>query len=112
MPIFYDHLVIREEVTAVLDSYALEPEEKEELVSLIDSHLHQEILNVIFNHLPKEKHPQFTTALIQAPHDPAILDYLQTNTEVDIITEITNHAQKIKKDLLAEISKSTPKRKK
>jgi len=95
-----------------LDGFAMDQEEKEELVNLIDSHLHHEILNVILNHLPKEKHEEFMGALIKAPHDPSIMDYLQTNTEVDIVAEISSHAQKVKQDLLSEISKSTPKRKK
>lgn len=107
--IFYDHLVVRQDVISQLDAYAMDAEEKEELVKLIDEHLHHQILNVILNHLPKDKHERFITHLTRAPHDPALLDYLKTHIAIDIETEIKSHAAKVKADLLSEIHKSKTK---
>ncbi|KKU55891.1 hypothetical protein A3H89_02435 [Candidatus Amesbacteria bacterium RIFCSPLOWO2_02_FULL_48_11] len=104
--IFYDHLVIREDITAVLDSYDLDPVEREELVGLIDSHLHHHILNIILNHLPKSHHADFISRVIAAPHDTQILEFVRSKVSVDIEEEIKSHAAKIKTDLLSEIHKS------
>jgi len=51
--LFFDHLVIREEITAHLDTFVMDQEEKEEIIRIIDENLHHHVLNVILNHLPK-----------------------------------------------------------
>lgn len=104
--IFYDHLIIREEITALLDLHNLEPEEREELLQIIDETLHHNTLNVILNHLPKEHHREFMSRFHAAPHDESLLDYLQQKISADIRSEIKNQAAKIKKEILAEIKKS------
>ncbi|KKU95176.1 MAG: hypothetical protein UY27_C0025G0008 [Candidatus Gottesmanbacteria bacterium GW2011_GWA1_48_13] len=53
--LFYDHLIVIEEITAVLDEHTLTKEERAELLRLIDQTLHHEILDTIFTHLPKER---------------------------------------------------------
>lgn len=107
--IFYDHLVLREEITAELDLHSLELEEREELLQLIDETLHHTTLNVILNHLPKEHHREFITKFHAAPYDEKLLDYLQKHVSVDIKSEIAAQAAKIKKEILAEIKKSRKK---
>jgi hypothetical protein len=104
--IFYDHLIIREEITAQLDLHKIDPEEREELLEIIDETLHHATLNVILNHLPKEHHSEFMTRFHAAPHDESLLDYLQQKITTDIRSEIKLQAQKIKKEILQEIKKS------
>jgi len=104
--VFFDHLVIREEITAELDLHAIDPEEREELIQLVDEILHHHVLNVILNHLPKEHHLDFAKRLHEAPHDPGILEYVKTKVTIDIEDELKKHAAKIKKDILADIKKS------
>ncbi|MBI3559170.1 hypothetical protein HY085_02130 [Candidatus Gottesmanbacteria bacterium] len=96
--IFYDHLVLREEITVELDKYAVTTEEKEELVQLMDETLHHQILNTILTHLPKDQHQEFLEKFHQAPHDASLLEYIK-----DFEQEIIKEAQKIKRDLLSEI---------
>ncbi len=107
--IFYDHLVLREEVIAELDRYNIAVEEREELVRLVDETLHHQVLEVILTHLPKEKHKEFLTRFHQAPHDEKLINYLKSETQVDIETEIQKTAQKTKKQLLSEIKRSRKK---
>ena len=104
--IFYDHLIIREEITAQLDLHKVDPEEREELLQLVDETLHHTTLNVILNHLPKEHHPEFMSKFHSAPHDESLLDYLQQKITADIQSEIKIQAAKIKKEILQEIKKS------
>jgi hypothetical protein len=104
--IFYDHLVIREEIDFVLNSYRLDPEEREEIVDIIDQTLHHHILNVILNYLPREKHPEFISRLHASPGDETLLDYLKTHAHPEIEAEIKKQAAKVKQEILAEIRKS------
>lgn len=104
--IFYDHLIKIEEVTVELDNYELTIEEREEFVSLIDEILHHHTLNVILTHLPKHRHETFLSMFHKEPHKPELLDFLQKETTTNIEEEIKNQAEKVKKDLLAEIKKA------
>ncbi len=104
--VFYDHLVLREEITAELELHHLSAEEKDELIELIDQTLHHTTLNVILNHLPKEHHREFISKFHAAPYDEALLDYLQDKISTDIRREIADQAKKVKADLVAEINRS------
>ncbi len=105
--IFYDHLVIREEIDFELNRFQIDPEEQEELISLIDQTLHHHILNVILNHLPKEKHTEFISRLHAKPDDDTLIDYLKTHAHPEIEAEIKKQAAKIKKEILADLKKSS-----
>jgi hypothetical protein len=104
--IFYDHLVLREEITLELDNYHLSTEEKEDLINIIDETLHHHILNLILSHLPKTKHQEFISRLHTRPDDSGLLDFLKTHAGSGIEEDIKSHAAKIKKDILNEIKKS------
>jgi hypothetical protein len=104
--IFYDHLVIREEIDCELNNYKLDKEEKDELIEIIDQTLHHHILNVILNHLPKDKHPEFISKLHTNPGDDGIMEYLKTQIGPYIEEEIKKQSHKVKQDILSEIRKS------
>lgn len=104
---FLDHLILIEEVTTELDVYDIDPSEKEEILALVHQTTHQHILNVILNHLPKNHHESFLTKFQAAPHDPELLSFLKKEIKADIESEIRSEASRIKKDLLAEIKKSS-----
>ncbi|MCL4390292.1 MAG: hypothetical protein M1484_00030 [Patescibacteria group bacterium] len=107
--IFYDHLVLREEVIAVLDKHEIAVEEREELIELVDETLHHRVLDVILTHLPAAKHEEFLTKFHQAPHDPKLLNYLQAQTPVDIEAAIRAAAAAAKQELLDEIKRARKK---
>lgn len=96
--LFYDHLIIIEEITAVIgnDKKALE---------LIDQTLQHEILDVIFTYLPKEKHDEFLRMFHATPHDTKLLQYLKDNSSVNIELAILDRANKTKRRLLREVRK-------
>ncbi len=104
--IFYDHLVIREEVIAELDKHEVDSDSREELVRHIDAVLHHHVLDVILSHLPSEKHEKFLTAFHASPHDEKLLEYLKSEVEEDIEEKIKVEAEKVKKELLAEIKRA------
>ncbi len=107
--IFYDHLIVREEIIRELEGYEMQAVERDELIQLVDETLHHHTLDVILTHLPKEKHREFLEKFHKAPHDQALLDYLKTETGIDIEGEIKKRAADTKKELLEEIARSTKK---
>ncbi len=106
--IFYDHLVVLEDIIVELDKYEIEAVEREELIQLADETLHHRILDVILTKLPKEKHQEFLIKFHQAPHDRGLLEYLKSEI-ADIEKLISEEAAKTKKELLAEIKHSEKK---
>ena len=104
--VFYDHLVIREEIDCELNNYKLDKEEKDELIEIIDQTLHHHILNVILNHLPKDKHSEFISRLHASPGNDDLMEYLKTEIGPYIEEEIKKHARIVKAELLSEIRKA------
>ncbi len=106
MTYFYDHLVILDEIISELDAYDLPADERAEILGLIHHTTHQHLLNVILNHLPREHHEPFLTKFQKTPHDPELLAFLKREIKADIESEIKIQAARIKKEILAEITKS------
>ncbi len=104
--LFYDHLIVIEEVTAVLDEHKLTANERAEFLHLIDQTLHHEILDTIFTHLPKDKHEVFLTKFHLAPHDVKLLEFLQEAISIDIEKEILKTANKVKRRAMSSIQKA------
>jgi hypothetical protein len=109
--LFYDHLIVIEEITAVLDAHKLEPEERAKILELMDATLQNEILDVIFTYLPREKHEEFLEKFHAAPHDRRLMQYLKDNSPINIELAILDRANKTKRKLLAEVRKHTYDRK-
>jgi len=103
--VFYDHLVVREEIIAEIDKHVLAIEEREELVQLVDENLHHQVLDIILSSLPREKHEEFLIRFHNTPHDENLLDYLKRH-DTEIEKKITEEAKKIKSELLAEIKRA------
>lgn len=106
--LFYDHLIIIEEVVAVVGN-------DKKILDLVDQTLQHEILDVIFTYLPKEKHAEFLHRFHAAPSDPALMTYLKENSAVNIELAILDRANKTKKKLLNilpawQSKNSTPRR--
>jgi hypothetical protein len=104
--IFYDHLVIREEIDGELNNYKLDKEEKDELIDIIDQTFHHHILNVILNHLPKDKHPEFISRLHTDPGNDSLMEYLKDQIGPYIEEEIKKQSRVVKAEILSEIRKA------
>jgi len=101
--LFYDHLIIIEEVTAVLDGYKLSNKERQEILTLIDQTLHQEILDVILTCLPKERHQEFLIRFNQQPHNSELLSFIKEHSPVNVELAILGRANKVKRKLLKTV---------
>ena len=104
--IFYDHLIIIEEVVAVLDAHNLTGAQKQEFLDLIDETMHHHILDTILTHLPREHHEAFLAKFHASPGDRTLMTFLKENISADIEKEILRKASNVKRQILKEIEQS------
>ena len=105
--IFYDHLIIFEEIDNALKGEGLESEERDELHQLIDEMIHHRVLGCILDHLPREHHEEFLERFHQTPYDEGLIQYLQEKTpkDLDIEEKIKEAVEQLKQELLLELKK-------
>lgn len=103
--LFYDHLIIIEEVVAVLDEHKLHARDKAKILELVDQTLQHEILDVIFTYLPEAKHREFLALFHASPADTKLLQYLKDNSVINMELAILDRANKTKRKLLKEVKK-------
>lgn len=100
--IFYDHLVVFEEVEIALSKQKLSPKEKAENSQIIEEIVHHRIVTRILTHLPKEHHKEFLERFQKAPHDKKTLHFLKEKVS-DIEDQITDEVDRLKRELLDDI---------
>ena len=101
--IFYDHLIILEEVEAEIKNVTESSEEKEELWKLIDEIIHHRVIGSILDALPLEHHEEFLVKFHEAPHSEYLLSFLDERTEENIEEIIRKEIKNVEKELLLEI---------
>lgn len=107
--IFYDHLVILEEIEVELDRIDMDREERAEVESLIDQIIHHRVLDRILTHLPRHHHADFLTRFHRAPYDPKLLDWLEERIDQSVQEHIKDEVASLKAEILKDIR---PKKKK
>lgn len=101
---FYTHLVEIESIMVELEKMALSADEKLHLAHLVDSSLHNTILDVILSQLHEEDKKRFIKHLNEGSHDK-IWQFL--NDRVDNIEEeIKKAAEDLKKQLHEDLKKA------
>jgi hypothetical protein len=101
--LFYDHLILIEEIEITLVTHQITKEECEEMLHLVDKMMHSEILQEILKHLPHHHHQEFLTRFHATPHERSVMTFLKEHTLVDIEKEILQVANTVKKKVIKEI---------
>lgn len=101
--IFFDHLIILEDVETEIKSIAESSEEKEELWKLVDDIVQHRIIISILDQLPIEYHEEFLNRFHESPHHEKHLHYLNDKIEGEIVDVITGEIKLLEKELLREI---------
>lgn len=96
--LFYDHLIIIEEIIGAVGN-------DKKLLGVIDETLQNEILDAIFTYLPKEHHGEFLKRFHAAPHDAALMTFLNEHASVNMELVILDRANKTKRKLLKIVKK-------
>lgn len=103
--IFYDYLIVLDEVDAEIKATAKTREEKEELWQIVDEIVHHRVMDVILAHLPRESHEEFLEKFTSSPHDQKLIAYLRERMKDDVERIIHDEITKLKKELIQEIHK-------
>ncbi len=102
--LFYDHLIIIEEVLAMLNKHSIPNNEQREIMELVDLLMHQEILSTILTHLPNGHHEFFLIRFHALPHDKRIIEFINEKSGKDMEKEILKTVNSVKKKVAHEIS--------
>lgn len=107
--IFYDHLVVLEEVESKINDISETTEEKQELWELVDRIVNHRVMIAILDRLPLEFHEEFLNFFNEGPHKDSHIDYLNSRSEFtedeEKIEEVIEKETKLlEKELLAEIN--------
>src|SRR5215207_9726178 len=101
--IFFDHLIILEEVESEIKNIAETSEDKEELWKLVDDIVQHRVIITILDRLPINYHEEFLSNFHTAPFHTGHLDYLNDKIEEEVTEVITREISVLKKELLKEI---------
>lgn len=102
MAYFYSHLVAIETITEKLDELDMSDKQRKHLADLIDSTIHQEVLDIIFGRLSDTDKLLFIESLKKDPSDPEIMKLLKEKAG-DIEDEIKKTVTKIKQELHEDV---------
>ena len=101
--LFYDHLIILEEVEAEIKNAAETEEDRHELWQLVDEIVHSKVLESILDKLPSQHHEEFLDKFHKAPYAEGIIDFLKEkigeNIEKIIRAEIGDLAFEILQEI-------------
>jgi hypothetical protein len=103
--IFYDRLIVLEEVEAEIKKAAQTQEEKEELWGLIDEIIHHRVMGTLLDRLPRDNHEDFLVRFHKAPHDDSLMDYLSQQIGENVEELIRREIGELAYELIKEIRK-------
>lgn len=105
MKYFYSHIIEIDSIIVQLDKLDLDQRQKEHLASLIDSSLHNTILDAVLSELADHDKRIFVQHLTDGNHDN-IWKFLNEKAE-HIEDKIKKAAEDLKKELRKDIQKAT-----
>jgi hypothetical protein len=104
--LFFDHLIVFDDVEKEVNALASTKEEKDELWSLVDELIHHRALGYVLDKLPRKHHEEFLVKFHESPHDESLFDYLKEkigeNIEEILREELGGLAFEILQDLRGE----------
>lgn len=104
---FYSHLIEIESLTIELDSIDLADHEKHELARLVDSNIHNVVLDAIFSKLSDEDKQKFARLVNDEDHQK-IWNFLNDKSE-NIEEDIKKAAHDFKKKLHEDVKEAKTK---
>lgn len=107
--VFYDHLIVLEEVDKHIKDSVETSEQREELWQIVDEIVHHRVLGCVLDHLPGEHHEEFLGKFHQAPHDESLLSYLREKIKKNIEELIKQEIGGLATEILEEIQEKKEK---
>jgi hypothetical protein len=101
--LFYDDLIILEELDHHIRHASESPEEREELWSIVDEIIHHRVIGCVLDRLPEEDHYEFLDKFHETPHNEELYRYINMRIDEDIEDAIKAEIADIKEELLDEV---------
>ena len=101
---FYSHLIEIESLTIELDKLSLEDHQKHELAQLVDSNIHNVVMDAILSKLSEDDKRKFAEIVLSDDHKK-IWEFLDSRSE-DIKEEIKKAAIDFKKKLHEDVKEA------
>ncbi|MBI3397265.1 hypothetical protein HY045_02200 [Candidatus Woesebacteria bacterium] len=101
--LFYDHLLVLDDLEKQINKITDSKEEREELWGLVDEVVHHKVLGCIMDNLPKEHHQEFLSLFEKTPYDESLIDYLKAKTNKNIEELIKTEIGELAYEVLSEI---------
>jgi hypothetical protein len=103
--LFFDNIIVFEEVESAIKNAASSTEELNELRGLVDGIINHKVVEKVLDKLPKEHHEGFLTLFHKCPHDEvAVFEYINEKSGRDVREELENDLKSISSDILHELS--------
>lgn len=102
MKLFYDHLIMIDEVFVEIEELDISLDEKKEMRAMIDELSHARVLTKILDLLPSEHHDLFLERFHAAPYDVSHLQFLEKVGTGRVTAELIT----LGKDLKHEVRKT------
>lgn len=102
MAYFYSHLIEIDTLTMNLGELDLTDDQRKHLAALVDSTIHQEILDLVLEKLSSEDKKAFVQRIKNDPHNKELMTFLQSKVD-NIEEEIKKTAERLKKELHEDI---------
>ena len=101
--LFFDQLVVLDDIDGEIKKLTKSREEKEELWQLVDEMVHHRVLGCVLDALPRGNHDEFLEKFHKAPHDESIMDFLREKVGDNIDELIRQEIGGLAFELLEEI---------
>ncbi|KKU09526.1 MAG: hypothetical protein UX13_C0038G0008 [Candidatus Woesebacteria bacterium GW2011_GWB1_45_5] len=102
--LFFDHLIVLDQVEVEIRKSAKTKEEQEELWGLVDEIVSHKALDVILGRLHRDHHEQFLDIFHKNPHDETLIfDYLKEKIGENVEDVLRQELGNVAFDLLREI---------
>jgi hypothetical protein len=101
--VYYDHLIVLDDIENKIKDIAETREEKEELWQLVDDIVHNRVLVCVLDNLPKDHHEEFLGMFHESPHSITLMDYLKERIKENIEELIKQEIGGLATELLGEL---------
>ena len=101
--IFYDRLIVLDELESEIKNVAETKEERDELWDLIDQMVHHKVFDAVLGKLPQAHHEEFLNKFHKAPHNEGLIVYLKEKIGENVEELIKQEIGTLAFDLLADL---------
>lgn len=101
--LFFDRLLVLDEVDQEIKAKAKTAEEREELWGLVDEIVHHRLMGCVLDRLPAQNRPEFLARFNKAPHDEGLFKFLTEKIGEDIEEFLKKEIGLLKSEILHEI---------